>query len=149
MLILFKIFISWLSAVITLFIFIRPVSDITDNELYKKPELLSSLFSFFRLDLSEKVMILAGTVTHHLIALLFVMIYYILWLNEFKEISWTITISIGVFISIMRFLAWTLLIHILPHQSLISFKGHYLQIVFFYNFFTILMVAIYMTFIGN
>jgi len=149
MLILFKIFISWLSALITFFTFIRSVSDISDNELYKKPELLSSLFSIFNFNLSEKVLILSGTVTHHLVTLLFVMIYHILWFNEFKEISWIITISIGVFISMMLFLVWTLIIHVLPRQSLINFKGHYLQIVFFCNFFTMLMVGTYMTFIDK
>lgn len=142
---LFQIFISWLVASYILKVFYKTVT-IADTEVYREPTLLTSLLAAVGIDFSLKAKFIAGRIIHHSMGLCFAAVYYLVWYNEFKEISWTTSLIIGVISALLRIISWIFLLEIIPSSRLTYFKGYYLQLVFVHSIFTIATLMVYKLF---
>ena len=138
---LFQILISWLLTCCILKIFNTALSN-PENEFYREPALLTSLLFAIDINLPLKAKLKAGKILHHSFGLCFATIYYLLWYNEFAEISWTTTTIIGFINGLIRIISWTFLVEIIPSTHTKNFKGYYLQLVFVHNIFIIIAFSV-------
>jgi len=139
---LFQIFISWFTACCLLKVFYITLS-VKNTEIYQEPALLTSLLSVFSVTLSHKSNYIASKILHHCMGLCFTTVYYLIWFYEFREISWTASLIIGLINSLLRIISWIFLLEIIPSARLTNFKGYYLQLVFVHNIFTIAIITVY------
>lgn len=139
---LFQIFISWFVASCILKLFYKTVS-VKDIEVYREPALLTFLLTAIDINFPLRAKFITGKILHHCIGVCFASIYYLIWYYEFKEISWTISLIIGLINGLLHIIGWVFLLEIIPSSRLSNFKGYYLQLVFVHNVFTISAITIY------
>ena len=141
----FQILISWLVTCCILRIFNKALST-PDNEFYQEPALLTGLLSAIDINLSLNTKLLTGKILHHILGICFAAVYYLIWYSEFAEISLTTTLFIAIINGLIRIIGWTFLLEIIPSLRLTNFKGHYLQVVFVHNIFTLSTLILYLLF---
>lgn len=139
---LFHIFVSWLITCCILKIFNKALVT-SENEFYQEPALLTSLLAAVDVDLTSKAKLRAGMLLHHVFGLCFATVYYIICYYEFAEISWSMSLIIGIISGFVRIISWTFLLEIIPATHLSNFRGYYLQLVFVHNIFTISTLTLY------
>ncbi|KUJ61208.1 hypothetical protein AR687_13525 [Flavobacteriaceae bacterium CRH] len=132
------------TSVMTLFSYAVSASA---REIYKEPLLLSYVLASLKLEISQNVKNILGWVLHYLIGLGFVIIYHFLWFNEFLEISWSVSVLLGVFSGIIGILTWILLFEIIPQKPNIDFKGYYIQLFIAHIIFSIVAFVVYRLFL--
>lgn len=132
------------TSVMTLFSYAVSASA---REIYKEPLLLSYVLASLKLEISQNAKNILGWVLHYLIGLGFVMIYHFLWFNEFLEISWLVSVLLGVFSGIIGILTWILLFEIIPQKPNIDFKGYYIQLFIAHIIFSIVAFLVYRLFL--
>jgi hypothetical protein len=142
----FQILISWLLACGILKLFNKAIS-IPQTNIYQEPKLLTDLLAIIEIEMSLKGKLMAGRILHNTIGLCFTAIYYLIWYNQFAEISLLISFSIGIIISLLGIISWIFIHEIVPTGCITNFRGYYLQLVFVYNVFTLIAVAIYQIFL--
>ena len=142
----FQILISWLLACGILKLFNKAIS-IPQTNIYQEPKLLTDLLAIIEIEMSLKGKLMAGRILHNTIGLCFTAIYYLIWYNQFAEISLLISFSIGIMISLLGIISWIFIHEIVPTDRITNFRGYYLQLVFVYNVFTLIAVAIYQIFL--
>ena len=142
----FQILISWLLACGILKLFNKAIS-IPQTNIYQEPKLLTDLLAIIEIEMSLKGKLMAGRILHNTIGLCFTAIYYLIWYNQFAEISLLISFSIGIIISLLGIISWIFIHEIVPADRMTNFRGYYLQLVFVYNVFTLIAVAIYQIFL--
>jgi hypothetical protein len=142
----FQILISWLLACGILKLFNKAIS-IPQTNIYQEPKLLTDLLAIIEIEMSLKGKLIAGRILHNTIGLCFTAIYYLIWYYQFAEISLLISFSIGIIISLLGIISWIFIHEIVPADRMTNFRGYYLQLVFVYNVFTLIAVAIYQIFL--
>jgi hypothetical protein len=142
----FQILISWLLACGILKLFNKAIS-IPQTNIYQEPKLLTDLLAIIEIEMSLKGKLMAGRILHNTIGLCFTAIYYLIWYYQFAEISLLISFSIGIIISLLGIISWIFIHEIVPADRMTNFRGYYLQLVFVYNVFTLIAVAIYQIFL--
>lgn len=139
---LFQIFTSWFIAYCALRLFYKTVSA-TDSEIYREPTLLTAILTGIDLNFHPTAKFIVSCILNHSIGICFAGIYYLIWYYEFADVSFTTSLIIGLISALLRIISWTFLIIIIPSSRLINFKGYYLQLVFFHNVFTLIVMILY------
>ncbi|MHC0443195.1 hypothetical protein [Flavobacterium sp. 3-210] len=144
--IIFQVLTSSIAATSVMTLFSYAVSA-SAREIYKEPVLLTYILSAMHFKMSPNLKINVGWVLHYLIGLFFVIGYHILWFNQFLEISWSVSIFLGVISGIIGIISWVILFEIIPQKPNINFKGYYLQLFIAHILFSVVAFVFYVMFL--
>lgn len=140
-----QILISSIAATSIMTLFSYAVSA-SAREVYKEPVLLTYILHTFHLDISSTSKTILGWVLHYLIGLCFVILYHVIWIYEFVEISWKVSILLGAVSGIIGIISWIILFEIVPQKPNIDFRGYYIQLFVAHIIFGLTAFSVYILF---
>lgn len=144
--IILQIIISSVAATSVMTLFSYAVS-LSAREMYKEPVLLTYILTVLHLQVSPNLKSILGWLLHYLIGLGFVVGYHFLWFSEFLEISWDVSILLGVISGIIGVISWVILFEIIPQKPDIDFKGYYIQLFAAHIIFSVIAFMVYKLFL--
>jgi hypothetical protein len=144
--ILLQILLSSIAATSIMTLFSYAVSS-SAREVYKEPVLLTYILSALHLEVSPNLKTILGWFIHYLIGICFVAGYHYLWFNEFLEVSWSVSILLGVITGIIGIISWIILFEIIPVRPNIDYKGYYIQLFIGHVIFSLVAFIVYKLFL--
>ncbi|MDR7211063.1 hypothetical protein [Flavobacterium piscis] len=98
------------------------------KELYKEPLLLKYLLIRLKITVSDRLKEILAWLIHYLIGFIFVLGYYLLWLNGIISFNVVAGIYLGAICGVIGIIGWIIMLKLARFEKKANDKGYYIQL---------------------